>query len=189
MSKKFSQFDIGVKKVLFDAFCYHAELKKRKIIVEKQKDFSFDTELSLLDVADKKVMAVFLGILNSPNGVNEQLSESGINKKKVLEYLNLENFELPQIGIEQLVIDEEFVFFLERILKKGSVTLEQITSSLYRNFLCESDIISNFYYAMISIDRDYFNQDKRRFSQRAQINLSRLFNNQTAINMEEFVTE
>lgn len=177
MKRKFSYLDKNMKKVLFDAFCFHSILKTRKVLVQKQKDFALDTEYHELDANDKKVMALFLGVLNSSNEVSEKLAEKGIVRGKVLEYLNLNITELQVKTLDELVIDNEFIAFIEKILQDGTASLSNLTFTLYRNFFCESDIIANFYYSCVSLNRKVFVTDKKMLENLHRINVAQTLNN------------
>lgn len=178
MKRKFSKLDEKMKKALFDAFCFNAMLKKKTVLVEKQKDFALDTEYHELDDNDKKVIALFWGVLNSTNEVSEKLAEKGIVKSKILQYLNLDITETRIQELDKLVIDPELIAFVGKIFQTGKISLSHLTFTLYRNFFCESDIIANFYYSCISLDRHAFINDKEMLENLQRVQVAQKLNKQ-----------
>ncbi len=176
MKNKYGSLDKDLKKVLFDSFRYYNEIRDKKVFANKQKDFSLDSEFTLLDQIDKKVISVYLGILNNENEVSEILNKNEITREKVIKYLNVEDLSLKTVQIDDFVIDKDFLEFIDKIGTNSKMDLSNVAYSLYRNFFCGSDIISNFYYSEISIERSRFNQDKKTLENTAKGFTSNNFN-------------
>lgn len=160
MKKKgFSQLDTATKRVIFDGLSYYEELKTKKLFVSKQKDFSFDTEYVLLDQEDLKVISLLLGILSTDNYMTGYLNTKGINRETVLKYLNVEDFVLEPIKLSEVNINLNVFSFLRSLMEK-ELNVDNLALTLFKKFECDSDIVYNFYFTMISSEISEYNNIK-----------------------------
>lgn len=150
MKKKgFGQLDNATKKVIFDSLGYYESLKAKKIFVLKRKDFSFETEYALLDQEDLKVISLLLSILSNDSYITSYLSTKGINRNLVLKYLGEQEIALEPIKLEEINLN--LFSFLRNLLEK-ELNIDSLTLALFKKFECDSDIVYNFYFSMISSD-------------------------------------
>jgi hypothetical protein len=163
MEKLFIGISEETEKVIVNSIDIYNNLKLIELKGNKRIEFTDDVELVSLDEEDLIVISLLLGILNSASSVTRILNDQYITREIVLKYLGLS--EMPINNNENTQYDGAHIYLLTSIANSSSnngrpLTLELIAYSLYRNFICGSDIIANLYYAEISRDRNIFNMSK-----------------------------
>lgn len=169
----FSSLDAGSKKIIYDALSFSKFLDGKKIYGNKQKDFSFEEEVVLLDEVDKKVISLLFGILNNENSTSKYLFNKNITLDSVLGYLNVSDYVLEPVKIKEVDVE---LLNLVKLNLGDSLDVVGLALTLFRKFSCNSDIVYSYFYSSIAKDRQLFNEIKEDLVVLQKINMINFVN-------------
>lgn len=166
-NKKFSNLESLDKKIISDTLSFYESIKNQKIVVSKQKDFTFEEELVLMDDYDKKTISILFGLLNGENIVSNYLSNKHINKGLILSYLGIE--EVTLIPIHKNNFDLELLNIFKTNLS-NELDIIELSKYAFKKFESNSDIVYSMYYSNVSQNRVLFNEIKEDLNVLKKIN-------------------
>lgn len=169
MKRGFSELDIELKDIIYNAISYYEQMSSKKIYVAKQKAFSYETEMVQLDNNDLKVISIFLGILSNDNYVNKYFNYNNIDSKLVFKYLNIDLIEPKAIDRNNIDLSMNIFPFLKELIN-SDLNLDKLVSTLFKKIYCGSDIMYNFYFTCVSNDSSVYFSVKDDLKNFAHIN-------------------
>lgn len=154
--------DEKLRRVIIDSFCFYERIKGNDLQALKKTDFMGIHEYMTVSPVEKKVMALFLALLNTENIISDTLGKRGIYKKNVLDYLGYDDLSVKESDFRRIEMQFEMLNFVDYLNVKG----EELSIELLAHLLfSSSDIIEHFFYSEISKSPKVYEGERLRIKE------------------------